>query len=140
MKLFTIFCENRNSYYVATSMNDVTIWSKDLDDASRFNNLENANKMILEFKNSAMGDTKYLIAREIEISVTLVDNKMVREIPQFKGTLKALDILCDIKIITDDYAKYQSDDWVNAQKDACLDINGDENGKSILDNLNTKTK
>ena len=91
MKLFTIYCESRNSYYVATSMNDVTIWSKDLDDASRFNNLENANKMILEFKNSAMGDTKYLIAREIEITVTLKNNKMVREMPHFKDTMDKLD-------------------------------------------------
>ena len=63
MKLFTIFCENRNSYYVTTSSNDVTIWSNDLQDASRFDNLQDANKLIADFKNSAMGDTKWITPR-----------------------------------------------------------------------------
>ena len=91
MNLFTIFCENRNQYYLATSTTDVTLWTKNLLDASRFNNLDDAKKMILEFKNSAMGDTKYLIAREIEITVTLKNNKMVREMPHFKDTMDKLD-------------------------------------------------
>ena len=32
-----------------------------------------------------------------------------------------------------DVKKYQSDDWADAQADACLDENGDEIGKSIMD-------
>ena len=91
MKLFTIFCENRNKYYLTTSTNDVTLWTKNLLDASRFNNSENAKKLIIEFKNSAMGDTRYLIAREIELSAKIVDDKLVWGLPHYQETMDKLD-------------------------------------------------
>ena len=97
MNLFTIFCENRNKYYLATSTNDVTLWTKNLLDASRFNNLDDAKQLIVEFKNSAMGDTKYLIAREIEISAEIVDDKLVWGLPHFKETMEQLNNLTIIK-------------------------------------------
>lgn len=46
-----------------------------------------------------------------------------------------LDFLIPIQWMSDafDVKKYQSDDWADAQADACLDENGDEIGKSIMD-------
>tara|TARA_R110000787_G_scaffold253560_1_gene358922 strand:- start:1173 stop:1373 length:201 start_codon:yes stop_codon:yes gene_type:complete len=55
-----IYCENREQFYLFTNKNEVTKWSSKSSEAKIFTSKEEANDLIQEFKNSAMGDTKYI--------------------------------------------------------------------------------
>ena len=59
-KVYLIFCENRESCYQGTTENNITKWGKNLDKAKTFESKEEAEKLVAEFKESAMGDTKYI--------------------------------------------------------------------------------
>jgi len=43
-------------------------------------------------------------ALDKDVKYKVKDNQLVPDIPGFEGTLDALDVLCDIKTITDEYA------------------------------------
>ena len=55
-----IYCENRQQFYSFTTNNNVTKWTRDSSKAYDFTSKQEANDLIKDFKNSAMGDTKYI--------------------------------------------------------------------------------
>ena len=101
----------RNKFYEMTSK-EILVNSKylkqDIDNTIDLVNEEtgsvysisfNNDRFILKYPNTHIPsldkDLKSLLSY-----IGILENEM----PQFKGTLQALDILCDIKTITDDYA------------------------------------
>jgi hypothetical protein len=78
---------------------------------------------------------------ELKLSDVLHDFRGIySEDEHFLPRIQAEDILGDFDENGDavDFKKYQSDEWVNAQADSCLDENGDEIGKSIMDEFDVR--
>jgi hypothetical protein len=60
------------------------------------------------------------IANALETNVPTTSKP--KDIPGFEGTLDALDVLCDIKTITDDYASNKKQDEIDVHSDYIFDL------------------
>jgi hypothetical protein len=108
------------------------------------NNLEHRLTDVLhDFKGIYAEDEHFLpriAGEEFEPICEVCDKDMTREEHDFCDICpdcRDEDILGDFDENGDavDVKKYQSDAWVDAQNDACIDENGDEIGKSIMDSV-----